>query len=124
MYTYNLFALVCIHSHCLCTRLCNIGVLFHLYMYIQYITYNRSAHVCTHVCWSSWLFACLHLAPPVSMYLCLSASGISHFHLFLLGTTCFCLPALVWCVSSISAPGTTCLCMSTLVCIWHHSFSL
>src|SRR5882757_936901 len=70
MYTYNLFALVCIHSRCLCTRLCNIGVLFHLYMYIHHLQ-----QVCT----------CLHLFVSVLVLVCMSAPG----------TTCFHVPVLV-----------------------------
>src|SRR6267154_4143063 len=52
--------------------------------------------VCLHL--SGVYLVSLHLAPLICAHLHLSASGITHFHLFLLGTTCFCLPALVCCV--------------------------
>src|SRR6267154_93268 len=88
MYTYNLFALVCIHSRCLCTRLCNIGVLFHLYIYV-YTSLTTGLHMSALVCVGPR--ARLHVCTWHHLFPCTCAC----LHLVSLIFTCFCLAPLV-----------------------------
>src|SRR6267154_2142304 len=119
-----------VHLQSVCTCLHSFALSLHSFVQYRcafsfvhiciYITYNRSAHVCTRFCRSSCSFACLHLAPPVSMYLCLSASGVTHFHLFLLGTTCFQHVPLVSVCLHLSGVYLVSLHLAPLVCARLH----
>src|SRR6267154_2487334 len=145
MYTYNLFALVCIHSRCLCTRLCNIGVLFHLYIYV-YTSLTTGLHmsalVCVgprtrlHVCTWHHLFpctcACLHLVSLIFTYFCLAPLVFNMCHLFLFVCTCLHLVSLIFTCFCLVPLVSVCLHLSVvffnvssiLACVYLHSFPL